>query len=450
MELGDLRQQFEQMEELLSAGATQQLRAKLSELHPEDIADLLPRLEKEQREVVLGLLDAETASQVIAEVDAPERTDILLEMGASRLSELVDEMASNEAAEVIAELPEDLAGTVLTSLSQADAAEVKALLGRKEGSAGRLMSTEIVKVDRDATVQEAIESIRKAADEVENIQYVYVVNHENILMGLLPLRELLLTKSGHKVFEIMETGTISVNESMDQEEVANTFRKYHLTAAPVVDSRGRLVGRITADDIVDVIAEEDSEDVSLMAGAVGEEIGEYAPLKISRGRLPWLIVGLVGGLCSAALMHYFSPAFHKVLALAFFVPVITAMGGNIGIQSASLTARGLATGEIQLLDAWRRFFRELKVALLNGMICGALLGVVAGLWHGNLKFGAIIGGALLVSTTVAATVGTSVPLLLKRVGVDPAVAAGPFVTISNDILGLFIYLGLATALLSWL
>ena len=450
MERDDLRQQYEEIEALIAAGAMEALRAKLEVLLPEDIADLLPRLDKNERDVVLSLLDVETASETIADVHAPERDDILLEIDEDRLSEIVDEMPSDDAAEVISELPDEVAATVLESIDEEDSAEVKELLSHEEDSAGRLMAMEIVTVHQNATVQEAVEAIRKAADEMDHIHYVYVVDQDNVLLGVLPLQELLLSKSGRTVFEIMETGTICVDEDMDQEEVANIFRKYHLMAVPVVDGQGRLIGRITVDDVVDVIAEEDSEDVSMMAGAVGEEISEYAPLKILKGRLPWLIVGLFGGLLSAAVMDHFSPAFHKILALAFFVPVITAMGGNIGIQSSSLTVRGLATGEIHLLDAWRRFFRELKVALLNGVICGALLGSIAGLWQGNPKLGLVVGVALIVSTTIAGTVGTGIPLVLKRLDIDPALAAGPFVTISNDILGLFIYLGLATALLSWL
>ena len=243
---------------------------------------------------------------------------------------------------------------------------------------------------------------------------------------------------------------ISVPVHMDQEEVAEVARKYDLPAVPVVDEENKLVGRITIDDIIDVITEEASEDISYMAGTDDEELQEDSSVKIAYIRLPWLIVGMVGEIIAAIVMSHFQTTLENIIALAFFVPVIIALGGNTGIQSTSIIVRGLATGEIDIFNTGKRILKELKIGLLNGVVCGVLIYFVASIWQGDPKLGIVIGLAMVSVVLIASTVGAIVPLFLKKLNIDPAIATGPFVTTSNDILGLLIYLGLAKLMMGWL
>jgi magnesium transporter len=237
---------------------------------------------------------------------------------------------------------------------------------------------------------------------------------------------------------------------MDQEEVAALVEKYDLAAVPVVDRSGRLVGRITVDDVVDVIVDEASEDISKMAGTTDEEIRHDSALRIASIRLPWILISLMGGILSGTIISHFRGTLGSLLALAFFIPVITAMGGNIGIQSSAIVVRGLATGEIGLFHIARRLLREMRIGLLMGLMCGSIVGLVAFIWQGNAILGVIVGLAMISAITVAATMGAMVPIAFKKLNIDPAIATGPFVTMSNDIVGLFIYFALAFLLLKLL
>ena len=243
----------------------------------------------------------------------------------------------------------------------------------------------------------------------------------------------------------MISEVISVETSVDQEEVANVVRRYNLISIPVVDKTGKLVGRITVDDVVDVVHAEAKEDIQRMAGITDEEhYGETSAVKISRVRLPWLITGLFGGLLTAWVMSRFETSLKEIITLAFFVPVIPAMAGNTGVQSSAIVVRGLATGEISPLEARWRIFKEVRVALLNGLVCGFIMLLAVTLWHQNIRLGLLLASVLFLAINIAASVGAMVPLVLKKLNLDPAVAMGPFVTTSNDLIGILVYLGLAT------
>ncbi len=245
----------------------------------------------------------------------------------------------------------------------------------------------------------------------------------------------------------MNSEIIAVNAMADQEEVVQLVKRYDLVNIPVVDDRNRLVGRITHDDIIDVMEEEADEDMSLMAGVIDQEITEESPLRVSRARLPWLIAALFGGVFAALVINQFEASLEKMIALSFFFPVIMAMGGNTGTQAATVVVRGLATGDISLVNIGKRLWMELRVAFINGLVCGLLLGLIVGLWLGDYQLGTIVTLALVLIIVISGLIGAAVPLALKRHGVDPALAAGPFVTTSNDILSLLIYLGLVTLFL---
>ncbi len=261
------------------------------------------------------------------------------------------------------------------------------------------------------------------------------------------MKDLLLEPIDTKIQDIMNSDVISVDADIDQEEVARIIKQYDLTHVPVVNGQHKLIGRITNDDIIDVIEEEASEDISLMAGVLDQEIAEESALKISRARLPWLLLGLFGGLISAIVINHFHGSLEKILALSFFIPVIMAMGGNTGTQAATVVIRGLATGDISIVHTGKRLLTELWVALINGILCGILLGLVVAFWLSDPKLGLGVGVSLITVILFSGSFGAFVPFLLRKFNIDPALAAGPFITTSNDILGLLIYLSIITRFL---
>ncbi|UCE19523.1 MAG: magnesium transporter [Gemmatimonadota bacterium] len=437
------------VKDLIEQNARGHIANLLTDLHPADIADLLDKFSEENRRYIFELLDTEVASDVILEVEDAHRESLLERMDEHRLSEIVEEMDSDDATDIVGELPSDVAEAILESIDKQDSDEVKELLKYPEESAGGIMALEFVSVQQTATVAEAIEQIRKAAEEISEIYNVYVTDEHGILTGVLPLRQLIISSPTTKISAIMETDVMSVTSDMDQEEVANIVGKYDLVAVPVVNNQGNLVGRITIDDIIDVLEEEVSEDISKMVGTDEEEIGETSALKVAGWRLPWIITSLCGGVLSGIIISRFKETLGPLLALAFFIPVITAMGGNIGLQSSSMTVRGLATGEIDMHHLMRRLWRELRIGILMGIICGGAVSLVVFLWLRNELLGIIVGGAMFCAITVAATLGILVPIFFNKLKVDPALASGPFVTMSNDITGLVIYFGLASLLLKW-
>ena len=311
------------------------------------------------------------------------------------------------------------------------------------------MALEFVAVRSGSTIQEAIETIRDKREEVENLYYLYVIDEFERLVGMISLRDLLLEPPESKVRQIMNPEVISVDVNKDQEEVAHLVTKYDLVSIPVVDEHRRLVGRITHDDIIDVIEEEVDEDMTLMAGVIRQEIAEESTLKISRARLPWLIAGLGGGIIAAVVINQFESSLETLLALSFFFPVIMAMGGNTGTQAATVAVRGLATGDISLVNMGKRLWMEMRVAMVNGFICGILLGGIVGFWLSDYGLGAVVAFSLMLIVLNSGFIGAAVPLVLKRWHIDPALATGPFVTTSNDILSLLIYLGLVTLFLKF-
>ncbi|HEX9654019.1 MAG TPA: magnesium transporter [bacterium] len=444
MEEADVKTIVEDLEYLASEKDARMVLNILVGNHPADIADLLENVSGENRKYIFGLLDADTASDVIMEMDEAVREDLISELHPKRLSEMVDEMPSDDATDFVAELPKEVAEQVLGSIDPESSDEVKELLRHEEDTAGGIMALEFVAVRETDTVDEAINKIRAKADEVESVYNVYVVDVDGILVGMLPLNKLIVAKSGQIIKNIMEEDVVSVTAEMDQEQVANLFRRYDLVSVPVVDSVGKLIGRITIDDIVDVMQEEASEDIQKMAGLTEEEeIRETSALRISMVRLPWLLVAFVGEMLSAFVLSRFEASLKELFIAAFFIPLMMAMGGNAGMQAATIVVRGLALGELNPDETMKRLFKEVRVSVINGAVCGLLLfGAIA--MFGEPQFGMLLGGVMLVVMLNASLVGASIPLALGRFGVDPAIATGPFITTFNDVIGLFIYLGLVT------
>jgi magnesium transporter len=440
--------------ERIRAGDRERVLALVSELHSADLADLIHHLPFADANALVGWLHPEQGAEVVAELDDELRGDLLEDDGTIRISELLDAMDTDDAADVLADLPQEVAQEVLPRLE--DAEEVEELLAYHEETAGGLMATEYVAVSQDWTVAQATEEVRRKAIEVDPVYVVYVVDPREKLLGMVPLKRLLLAPASSRISAVMDPELISVDPHEDQEEVARIMERYDLVVLPVVDEGGKLLGRITIDDVVDVIREEAEEDIALMSGSGPDEDLSTSVLKVSKGRLVWLMVGLGGALLSALVINSFQAVLEEALVLAMFIPVVMAMAGNAGIQSSAISVQGLASGRLWPGELLNRFAKELLVALVNGIVLSLVFGVLIVVLQStgilvldpgrSLLLAMTVGMALLAVIVLAATMGAVVPLILERMGIDPALATGPFITTSNDIMGLVVYFLVATTL----
>ena len=438
------------LQELLDREESTVLKTVLVDLHPADIAEAVQILSSEKRRQLFEQLDMEQAGEVLIELDPAVRGDLLRDLSQEHIVAIVVEMDSDDATDVIGELDPVAAKEVLNALPWGVFKEIQTLLRHDEETAGGIMALEIVAVVEDQTVKEALRVLRHKAEEVDDVYNVYVVDRWGVFKGLVTLKELVLASPKSVISTIMNKDADPIHPEMDQEEVANLFHKYDLVAAPVVDEEGRLVGRITVDDVLEVVQEEASEDMTLMAGITDERIRDRSVIRISGVRLPWLLVAFVGEMLSAYVLSRFNASIRQIVASAFFIPLIMAMGGNTGIQSATVVIRGLATGEFSLRDTWRRVLREIAVALLNGLLISLILLLVVTFWQNDVRFGLVLALSMMAVLFNAALIGTVIPFFLKRIGIDPAIATGPFITTTNDVLGLLVYFGMMSVFFHWL
>jgi magnesium transporter len=435
---------IEEVKHFAEQGNRQGLKKLIDDMRAADLADLIEHLDPEERLFVFNLLEPDGAGDVLVEIETPVQERILKDLDNQAITEIVQGLDSDDAADLVGDLPDDRAREIIERVGDEVSEELGKLLPYPEDTAGGIMALEFVAVKAGASVKDAIDTIREKREEVENLYYIWVVDDLGKLVGVISLKDLVLELTDRKISDIMNPEVNSVHVDTDQEEVARLFKKYDLVAIPVVGNDHRLVGRITHDDIIDVIEEEADEDISLMAGVIDQEITEESTLKISRARLPWLIAGLFGGIIAAAVINQFESSLEKVLALSFFFPVIMAMGGSTGTQAATIVVRGLATGDIGLMNIGKRLWMEMRVSLVNALVCGILLALIVGIWVSDYGLGSVVGLALVLIIVNAGVIGSAVPMALKKWNVDPALATGPFVTTSNDILSLLIYLGLVT------
>jgi magnesium transporter len=435
------------IEGFIQKNHTQALAKIFDELQPADAADVIEHLAPDERSFIFNLLTSEGAGDVLVEIEPPVQKQILADLDNRFLSEILQEVDADDAADIIGNLPDGRAADILQTLGSELSKELEKLLQYGKDTAGGIMDLEYVSVAEDGTVEDIVKTIREKGKKVKNLYHVWVVDDLNRLTGVVSLKDLFIEAPRRKINEFMNPEVISVDVNMDQEDVALMFKKYDLVTMPVVDANSLLVGRITHDDIIDVIKEEVDEDLSLMTGVIGQEIAEESTLKISRARLPWLITGVFGGIIAAAVINQFETTLQMVIALSFFFPVIMGMGGNTGTQAATIIVRGMATGDIRLVDIYKRLWLELKVAIINGIACGILLGLIVGFWLSDYGLGAAVslaGGLIILGSGFTSS---AVPFVLKKLNIDPALATGPLITTFNDILGLLIYLGLITLFL---
>ncbi|MSP80196.1 MAG: magnesium transporter [Rhodospirillales bacterium] len=435
----------------LAAEDPQRVRRIIEPLHYSDVADLVERLAPEDRDALLEIIKRDFDPEVLHELDEGIRDEIIKKLGLKNVAAAVREMDSDDAVSVFEELADDERKQLFAAIPAEDRAAIRDALTYPEDSAGRLMQRELVKVPPDWTVGETIDFMRRTADdEFENLPEVFydifVVSNEGKPLGAIPLSRLLRSRRQTPVPEIMETEMQLIPASMDQEEVAFLFRQRDLVSAPVVDEAGRLVGAITVDDVVDVIQKEHEEDFLGLGGVAGSDL-RAPPLETAWRRSHWLFVTLINNIIAATVISQFEATIEQMVALAVLMPMVAAMGGNAGTQVVTVVVRGLATKELSLGNVVRVAVKEVGVGFINGVGFALLAGLLAAFWFENAALGAVLGGAMVFNMVWAGLAGTLIPMALIRFRVDPAIAAGPFLTTTTDVLGFFCFLGLATRFL---
>jgi magnesium transporter len=420
----------------------------IEDCHPADIAEILDQLDFESASFLFELLEDEIAADVLVELEDDLREKLLKIHSPKEIAEeFVDNLDSDDAADIISELPENKKQEVLSHIEdQEHASDIVDLLNYDEDTAGGLMAKELIQVNSNWSVMRCVKEMRKQAEDLDFVYTIYVVDDNNILLGTLSLKKLLLTDSKAVISEIMKEDIIKVDATLSQEEVAYTMNKYDLIVLPVVNDKGQLLGRITGDDVMDVMKEEAEKDYQMASGISEDVESSDSVWEITRARLPWLLIGMVGGLFGAKVIGIFD--IEKNYEMAFFIPLIAAMGGNVGVQSAAIVVQSLASGTNSLGNISQRLIKELGVALVNGIICSTIILCSSYLLGYGFDLSLTVSIALLSVIIFAALFGTFIPLTLNKYKIDPALATGPFITTVNDVLGLFIYFLIGQLILS--
>ena len=437
---------LDSVKRLLRIGATANLLNLLQKQHPADLAQIFSGLVEKEREAAFSLLaerNGRLAMETISELGPESGATLLATRSAEEIAKLAQEIPSDDAAALIDYLPEELSAAVLDLMRPKESGVVENLLEYEEQTAGRIMNPHVFALSEDMTVGEAITELQNNRD-VEMVFYLYVVDDRKHLVGVVSLRRLLLVSPETPLKRIMTADLISARVDMDQEEVARQVAAYNLLAIPVTDEENKLVGIITVDDVIDVIKDEATEDIYRLAGVAGDERA-FTPARESlRKRLPWLGINLATAFLATVVVALFEPTIEKLAAVAIFMPVVAGMGGNAGTQTLTVIVRGIALGELTWSNSRKALLKEAAVGLGNGIALGLVAALVAWAWRGNMTLGVVLGAAMIINMFVAATAGTLVPLGLRAVNVDPALASSVFITTLTDIAGFFAYLGLAT------
>jgi magnesium transporter len=438
---------LEHLSELISSQKDKEITTIFSEVHFADIAEVLDELDFEEAIYIIKLLDSEKTSEILTELDEDIREKILENFSAQEIADEVGEMDSDDAADIIGELSEERQKRVINALEDDElAADIRELLSYDENTAGALMAKELVKVYETWTVAGCMRRIRGQAKDVTRVHSIYVVDKEDKLVGRLSLKDLIIAKSDQKIADISKSTVDAVNVHEDDDEVARIMAKYDLEAIPVVDDQNVLLGRITIDDIVDVLKEEADKDYQMAAGLTQDVDSDDSILELTKARLPWLFLGLLGGVGAFLIMGLFENTFEENAVLFFFTPLIAAMAGNVGVQSSAIIVQGLANDDVKG-SINSRLLKEMLLAALNGFVLALFLFFFVWGYEGKINTALAISTSLVVVIIVAGLIGTFVPLFLNKRGIDPAIATGPFITTSNDIFGILIYFMIAKLIL---
>ncbi len=443
---------LDSVKRLQRMGATSNLVNLLQKQHPADLAQVFSELPEKERQSAFSLLadrNSRLAMEALSELGPEAGAALLAERSAEEIVRLTQELPSDDAAAIIDYLPEELSAAVLELLQKRTGGDVGELLEYAEQTAGRIMNPKVFALSEDMTAGEAITALQGSRD-VEMVFYLYVIDSRRHLVGVVSLRRLLLVPPATPLKRIMTTDLISVRADMDQEEVARQVASYNLLAIPVVDEENKLVGVITVDDVIDVIKDEATEDVYRLGGVTGDDRVFTPPSDSLRKRVPWLQVNLVTAFIAASVVALFESTIDKVTALAVFMPVVAGMGGNAATQTLTVIVRGIALGELTWANTRKALLKEAAVGLGNGIACGLVAALVVWVWKGDLPLGLIIGSAMIINMFVAAIAGTLIPLSLRALKVDPALASSVFITTLTDVFGFLSFLGLATLFVKYL
>ena len=442
---------IDSIKELINQGSDMRLRKRLKDLHYADIAEVIYELSTEQATYLVKLLESEKTADALAEVDEDIRERILEKLSAKEIAEEIEELDTDDAADLISELPEDRQEIVMSQIKDSDHVEdIRELLTYNENTAGGLMAKELVKVEENLSVLKCLNAMRAQAEEVTRVHSIYVVDEHNILKGRLSLKDLITANSRAIVKDIYIPQVDAVTIDQAGEEVADIMSKYDLEAIPVVDKKKQLVGRITIDDIVDLIKEEAEKDYQLAAGISNDVEANDGIFELTKARLPWLFLGLLGGLGGVFILQDFEKIMElpELRSLFFYTPLIAAMAGNVGVQSSAIIVQGLANNVVRgsLLPL---LFKEIGLGLINGLALGLILVLFGFIINQDLIISLTIAGAMMGVIIIAALVGTFVPIILNKRGIDPAIATGPFITTANDIFGIFFFFYMAKVFLGF-
>ena len=439
---------IQNVQQIIKNDEKDKARELLKDLHPADIAELYQQLNLDEAEYIYMLLDGEKAADVLLELDEDDREKMLKQLPSEVIAkQFIDYMDSDDAVDLIREMDEDAQEEILSHIDDVEqAGDIVDLLKYDEDTAGGLMGTEMVVVNENWSMPECVKQMRIQAEELGQLYYVYVVDDDDRLKGVFPLKKMITNPSASKIKHVMRKDPVSVKTDTPINDVAMTFEKYDLVAVPVIDSIGRLVGQITVDDIMDEVREQSEREYQLASGLSQDVESNDTVFTQTAARLPWLLIGMVGGLANSVILGNFESNIAKNPATALFIPLIGGTGGNVGIQSSAIVVQGLANGKLDLKTAGKQLFNELGVALINACMISLLVFVYNWFFLDNIATTVSVSLSLFAVVIFASIFGTLVPLTLERFKIDPAIATGPFITITNDIIGMLIYMSISYAL----
>ncbi len=442
--------QWDELHQFLTSEKIEAFRNDFLEMHPYDQAMFFIEQPKTIRLQIYNFLSPQETADIMENIEMEDIEAYFTEMDPRYAAMVFAEMSTDDAVDILNELEKDKVVSFLTIMDDEASDEIKELLHYEEKTAGSIMTTEFVAIYQTQTVKETMQLLKKEAPEAETIYYLYVLDEDKHLVGVLSLRDLIIANDDVLIEEIMSEKIVSVSVAEDQEEVAQMMRDYDFLALPVVDFQHHLLGIITVDDILDVMDEEASDDYSKLAGVSDMDRPNDSALISAKKRLPWLIILLFLGMLTASLIGRFEETLNKVAVLAIFIPLIAGMAGNTGTQALAVAVRGLATGEYGKQGKWKLIVREGLTGLITGTICGIVITGVIYLWKGEIFLGILVGLSIMATLIVATLAGSLVPIVMDKFHIDPAVASGPFITTINDIISILIYFGMATAFMSFL
>ena len=429
-------------------GDEESLKVLLSEYHASEIAILFEGLPQEAREHIINILPADIASEVISEMDAEIHPEKILEnLAPEKRSEIVEELDYDDATDIISQLPEQQQLEILEGLDEEDASHIRTLLSYDEDTAGGLMNTQVLKVNSSLTKKEALDEIIRLSEEIEEFYTINVVDNYNRLVGIVSLKDIIKSKYTVHIRELVKDDFVFVKADTDQEEVAKLLSQYNLTSIPVVDDHMHLLGRITFDDVIDVLQEENTEDILKISGVSEDEELSGNWKEAVKSRLPWLILNLGTAFLASSVIRHFEPTISRVVILSGYMTMIAGMGGNAATQALAVTVRRISLSDLTDKQAYQTVFKELTVGLINGAVNGLIVFIFALIYDGNPLLGLVIFLAMTGNLLIAGITGASIPLLLKRIGIDPAIASSIIITTFTDVFGFLLLLGLASRLL---